>query len=363
MRVDQWIPAFHWGDAIGDTALHMKYFLRERGFSSQIYCLDRDEGRESESELLDAFPASDKDDALIYHFALPSPMTPAFKKQKCRRILLYHNITPEKFFAGFSQEMARISRLGREELSSLSPYCHSALADSEYNRKELSEMGFRSTGVFPLFVNFQRYQRPVSRFDFDLFNDGRTNILFTGRIAPNKKIEDLIRVGFYYKKYISPMVRIIIVGKTHSLPSYYRALIRMADDFYLQPDEICFTGHIPDEKMYALYKVSDVFLSMSEHEGFGLPFIECMIFGLPVVAYNCTAVPYTLGGSGVLINHKRPDYTGELIHRIKSDPKLQEKIVQGQTRRLKKFQKEYPEARLLRSIKESKENPANQDTA
>jgi L-malate glycosyltransferase len=350
MRVDQWIPAYHWGDAIGDTARHMRDFLRARGFSSQIYCLDRDEGLESESELFSRFPVPGNEDVTIYHFALPSLMTPAFKKLKGRRILLYHNITPESFFSGFNPEMARISRLGREELQSLSAYVHSALADSEYNRQELDAIGYQNTDVFPLFVDFEKYRRRENRFEYDIFNDGRTNILFTGRIAPNKKIEDLIRVLFYYKKYISPMVRVIIIGKTHSLPPYYRALIRMADDFYLQPDELCFTGHIPDDQMMALYKLSDVFLSLSEHEGFGLPFIESFIFDLPVIAYNCTAVPHTLGGAGILINHKRPDYVGELICRIKRDAALRSKIIQGQRRRLQQFKQDNPEARLLQHV-------------
>ncbi|MFO7866520.1 MAG: glycosyltransferase family 4 protein [Candidatus Aminicenantes bacterium] len=350
MRVDQWIPAFHWGDAIGDTARHMREFLRKQGFSSQIYCLDRDEELKFESEPLNRYPAPGREDVTIYHFALPSSMTPAFKRLNNRRILLYHNITPERFFSGFNQEMARISRLGREELRSLAPYSHSALADSEYNRQELVEMGYQNTDVFPLFVDFRKYNRPANRFDIDVFDDGRTNILFTGRIAPNKKIEDLIRVGFYYKKYISPMVRLIIVGKTHSLPSYYRALIRMADDFYLQPDELCFTGHIRDDSLYALYEISDVFLSMSEHEGFGLPFIECMIFDLPVIAYNAAAVPYTLGGSGILIDHKRPDYVGELVHRVAADRSLRRAVIRTQHRRLETFKKENPEGKLLRHI-------------
>jgi glycosyltransferase involved in cell wall biosynthesis len=350
MRVDQWIPAFHWGDAIGDTARHMRDFLRARGYMSQIYCLDRDEGLESESDLFSCYPAPGKDDALIYHFALPSPMTPAFKQVGCRRILLYHNITPEKYFTGFNEEMARISRLGREELGSLSSCSHFALADSEYNRLELVEMGFQNTAVFPLFVDFDKYKQEPSRSDFDVFKDGRVNILFTGRIVPNKKIEDLIRAAFYYKKYVSPMVRVIIVGKTQSLPSYYRALIRMADEFYLQPDEICFTGHIPHEQMISLYKIADVFLSMSEHEGFGLPFIESMVFDLPVIAYNCTAVPYTLGGAGILINHKRPDYVGELIYRMTQDPELRTLIIQGQRRRLKEFKQDDTEGRLLKFV-------------
>ncbi len=347
MRVDQLIPAYHRGDAIGDTATHMKQYFLSQGFESQIYCLTRDDDLENESELFDNFKAPSAGDVSFFHFALPSPLTPAFIKLKSKKVILYHNITPEKYFTDYSREMARLCRLGRDELKSLTPYVDLALADSEFNRRELLEFGFKKTAVFPLFVDYKKYEKAFSQFMFDLFDDERTNILFIGRIVPNKAIEDLIKTAFYYKKYISPLVRLIITGKTSSLPKYYEGLIRMADEFYFTPEEICFTGHISDEEMYALYRVSDVFLSLSEHEGFGLPFIECMMFDLPVIAYNCTAVPDTLGDSGILINHKRVDYVGELVHLVARDKKVKAAVIEGQKKQLKKYREQDLKALLL----------------
>jgi len=274
MRVDQLVPAFHRGDAIGDTAFHMKEFFRSQGFQSEIYCLMRDEGLEKQCELFSTYGEPESSDITILHYALPSPLTRAYMELSSRKVLLYHNLTPSEFFESFSPEMARISRIGREELISLAPLTDMALADSEFNRQELVQVGFLKTEVFPLFVDFKKYRQPVNNFTFELFRDDRTNVLFVGRIVPNKKIDDLIRVLFYYKKYISPLVRLIIVGKKSSLSSYYKSLVRLADEFYLKPEEICFTGHIPDDELFSLYKASDVFLSLSEHEGFGLPFIE-----------------------------------------------------------------------------------------
>jgi glycosyltransferase involved in cell wall biosynthesis len=233
--------------------------------------------------------------------------------------------------------MARISEIGRKELCGLAPYVHLALADSEYNRKELLDLGFGKAEVFPLFIDFEKYKKPGSRFIHDLFRDERTNVLFVGRIAPNKKIEDLIRVAFYYKKHISPLVRLIIVGKTTSLPRYYESLVVMADEFLLKPEEIHFAGHVPDEEMIAFYKASDVFLSLSEHEGFCLPLIESMMFDLPVLAYDSTAVPFTLDGAGVLIKRKRVDAVAELVDAVVRDRSLRKKIVRGQRERLKRY--------------------------
>jgi len=340
MRIDQLIPAYHRGDAIGDTATHMRDYFRSRGHVSDIYCLNRDSGLEGESRLLGDFTEPGAEDVTLLHFALPSPLTPAFKNLKSRRVMIYHNITPESFFEPYSAEMARLTRLGREELRSLAAFTDLGLADSEFNRLELESMGFSRTLVFPLFVDFEKYKQPSGPLTTTLFDDDRTNILFVGRIVPNKRIEDLIKVTFYYKKYISPMVRLVIVGKTASLPVYYRALVRLADEFFLKPEEVCFTGHIPDSDLFALYRTSDVFLSLSEHEGFGLPFLESLVFDLPVLAYDCTAVPYTLGEAGVLLKHKRPAPVAELVHRVVSDRALRERILDGQRRRLAEYRRQ-----------------------
>jgi glycosyltransferase involved in cell wall biosynthesis len=352
MRIDQLVPAFHRGDAIGDTAFHMKRFFLSQGFRSEIYCLTRDDGLEKDARLFSEFPEPGPSDVTILHFALASPLSKAFGDLPSRRVILYHNLTPPEFFESYSQEMARISRIGREDLISLVPRVNLALADSEFNRRELVQVGFKKTHVFPLFVDFGKYEKPMSRFLYDFFRDDRINILFVGRIVPNKRIDDLIRVVFYYKKYISPLVRLIVVGKTSSLPKYYESLVNLADEFYLKPEEICFTGHLPDEDMFSLYKAADVFLSMSEHEGFGLPFIESMVFDLPIVAYDCTAVPYTLDGAGVLIRNKKVDYVAELVFEVVHNQALKKKIIRGQRKSLERFKQVDHREFLLHMVQE-----------
>ncbi len=351
MRIDQLIPAFHQGDAIGDTAYHMKSFFLSQGFESEIYCLSRDSGLEKSSRLFDEFPSPISTDICILHFGLPSPLTKALIDMTCRKVIIYHNITPSKFFRDYSAEMARITDIGREELDSLVPHVELALADSEFNRQELVDCGYSNTEVLPLFVDFSKYSKTIDRMTYDLYKDGRTNILFAGRVVPNKKIEDLIKVVFTYKKYVSPLVRLIVVGKTSSLPGYYKGLVQLADEFYLKPEEILFTGHIPDEELFALYKASDVFLSLSEHEGFGLPFIESLVFDLPVIAYDNTAVSSTLHGAGILIHNKKLDYIAELIELVVNDLGFRKKIIDSQRERLKNFQEMKLEDFLLKSLK------------
>lgn len=358
MRIDQLVPAYHRGDAIGDEATHLRHFFQTQGFESGIYRLSCDRELESESECFSGFPEPLPSDITILHFALPSPLTAAFRRLRSKKVIIYHNVTSPEFFAGYSEEMVRIARLGREELRSLAGAVDMALADSPYSVRELEEFGFRNSRVFPLYLDLTKYKGPMNSLVHTLFRDDRTNILFVGRVVPNKKIEDLIKVTFYYKKFISPLVRLILVGKSSSLPAYYHALVKLADDFLLASDEICFTGHLPDDEMFALYRASDIFLSLSEHEGFCLPLVESMIFDLPIIAYDSSAVPETLDGAGILIRDKRVEKVAELLNIVARNEKIKETIIRGQRERLAKLQSEGREPFLLQMIDQLREmNP------
>jgi glycosyltransferase involved in cell wall biosynthesis len=346
MRVDQLVPAYHRGDAIGDEATELKAFFRRQGFESDIICLDCDRGLEGECRRLADGPAPGPADATILHFALASPLTAALRAAPGRKILIHHNITPPEFFREHDPEIARLTRLSREELASLKDDVDLALADSEFNRGELETLGFRRTQVFPLFVDFARYERPSGRFVQGLLRDGRVNILFVGRIAPNKRIENLIKTAFYFKKFVSPMVRLILVGKTGTFPRYYEACVRMADEFHMAPEEVRFLGHVPDAELYAAYRAADVFLSLSEHEGFCLPLLESMVFDLPVIALASTAVPGTLGGAGILLERWRPDETAELVARVARDEAVRGRLIEAGRRELARY-KAFPREKVL----------------
>jgi glycosyltransferase involved in cell wall biosynthesis len=79
----------------------------------------------------------------------------------------------------------------------------------------------------------------------------------------------------------------------------------------LRVDEVVFTGQVDDDELYAYYRLADVFLCLSEHEGFGVPLQEAMLFGLPVIAYDAGAVRETLRGGGLLLQDKTPELVAE----------------------------------------------------
>jgi glycosyltransferase involved in cell wall biosynthesis len=352
MRVDQWVPALHRGDAIGDSARLMRDAFRTWGFTADVYALELDDDLEGDGRPSAEWRPGGPEDLVILHYALPSPLTAAFKEHRGRRILLHHNITPPEFFAGFDPEMARICAIGRAELGPLRDHVDLALGDSEFNRRELEEAGFRRTGVLPIYLDFERYREPPNPVLSQELSGGSRNVLFVGRVSPNKRHEDLIRLASYWKRFISPDLRLLLVGKLPKRRQYLDALQAYLYEEGFTPWEVVFTGHVEHDELLAYYATADVFVSMSEHEGFGVPLVEAMIMDVPIVAYTATAVGDTLGDSGLQFREKRIDEMAEAAFRLATDSAARRAVLLGQTRRLTAFTPETVQ-RALKAYLES----------
>jgi glycosyltransferase involved in cell wall biosynthesis len=346
MRIDQWVPTLHRGDAIGDSARLMRDTLRSWGHAADVYALERDDALAGDGRPFAEWRAGGPDDVVILHFALPSPLTAALLRHRGRRVLLHHNVTPPGFFEGYDPEMVRICTLGREELAALREAVDLGLADSEFNRRELEQVGFRRTGVLPIYLDFGRYRQAPNPVLLRAFGDARTNLLFVGRVSPNKRHEDLIRLASYWKRFIAPDVRLLLVGKLPRRGRYYEALQALLYEEGFTPSEVVFTGHVEHDDLLACYRTADVFVSMSEHEGFGVPLVEAMLLGVPVLAYRAAAVPDTLGPAGIQFSEKRLPEVAELAYLLASDAQLRRTILAGQQRRLQAFAPEAVEGAL-----------------
>jgi glycosyltransferase involved in cell wall biosynthesis len=337
MRIDQWVPALHRGDAIGDSARLMRDAFRSWGHAAEVYALELDPDLSGDGRPFSEWRAGGSGDVVLLHYALPSPLTEALKAHRGRRVLLHHNITPPQFFAGWDEEMVRICTLGREQLGSFAAHVELALADSEFNRLELEALGFRRTGVLPIYLDFHRYREPANPVLRNLLDDGLTNLLFVGRLAPNKRPEDLIRLAAYWRRYIAPDVRLLLVGKWWARGQYFDRLQAFAYELDFTPWEVVFLGHVDHDDLLACYASARVFVSMSEHEGFGVPLVESMLMRVPVLAFAAAAVPYTLGGSGVQFERKDLAEVGEMAHLLATDESLRAAVLAGQDRRLPAF--------------------------
>ena len=337
MRIDQWVPALHRGDAIGDSARLMRDSFRSWGHQADVYALELDEDLRDDGRAWSEWRPGESDDIVILHFALPSILTAAFREHRGRRVLLHHNITPAEYFVGYDEEMVRICVAGRNELATLAGHVDLGLADSEFNRRELEAVGIARTGVLPIYLDFARYRDRPSPVLQRLLRDGLTNVLFVGRIAPNKRQEDLIRLASYWKRFISPDVRLLLVGKLPRRRHYFDALQAFLYEEGFTPWEVVFTGHVDHRDLLACYASAHVFVSMSEHEGFGVPLVEAMLMDVPIVAYRTTAVGDTLGDAGAQFADKDLAAMAETAHRLSKDRAFRAAILEGQRARLATF--------------------------
>jgi L-malate glycosyltransferase len=347
MIINQWVPAAHRGDAIGDSARRVRDMLRVAGHDSELYALTIDDDLRD-----DVRPFSDagarQGHITIFHFALPSPMTEAFASLSGIRVLQYHNITPARFFGPYDARMFRLAALGRQELRSLADRVDLALGDSEFNRQELEELGFPRTGVMPIAVDMERLTAAPRRPALEkiLGGDGFINFLFVGRIVPNKRIEDHIRLAEMYKRYIDSYYRFIFVGRYDGLPRYYSMIRALIVQYRMLPERFIFTGAVPDDDLAAYYRWADAYVSLSEHEGFCVPLVEAMATDVPVLAYAAGAVPETLGGAGILFSPKDFEFAAEMLGTLVYDRPVRDRIISGQRRRLRDFAPDRIEQRL-----------------
>jgi len=346
VRIHQWVPAAHRGDAIGDSARAVRGMLRGMGHDSDIFALTIDEDMRDEARPF-TDPAAAAGDVTIFHFALPSPMTEAFANLRGRKILQYHNITPAAFFAPYDAGLFRLAALGRRELATLAGRVDLGLGDSDFNRQELESLGFERTGVMPIAVNTARITDGPPRPALErILGDGLINILFVGRIVPNKRIEDHIRLAETYKRYVDAYYRFIFVGRYDGLPRYYAQIRALLEQYEMLPDRFWFTGPVPDEDLAAFYRWADAYVSLSEHEGFCVPLVEAMAADVPIVAYAAGAVPETLGGAGLLFSPKDMEVAAELLGTVVYDRGVREGVLEGQRRRLRDFAPDRIESRL-----------------
>ena len=333
------MPSVHSGDAVGDSAYEIHRALQAKGIESHILGVHIDAHLNDRAVDFSRFAEFDTPDTIhIYHFAVPSPITYAFKAAKGRKVIIYHNITPPHFFERFSEELVTITATGRHEIKLLADATDLGLADSEFNRLELVEYGYKKTGVLPILLDFSKYETPPDQAVLDRFDDDRVNILFVGRVTPNKKQEDLIKAFYCYKRFVNPEARLLLVGKYRDDEAYVKLLRELLAE--LPVEDVYLIGHVTQAELNAFYKLADLLLCLSEHEGFCVPAVESMYFRLPILAYNCTALPYTLGNSGILINAKRYAEIAEMMQMIVEHSALREAILARQSARLAAFQPE-----------------------
>jgi glycosyltransferase involved in cell wall biosynthesis len=349
VAIHQVLATLGYGDAIGNEVLGIQRVLRGAGYESDIFVQTAESRVEHLTrhygELRDV---SDPDNILIHHFSIGSRASRLAYALPDRMMLIYHNITPPEYFVDVNKELVRLCFRGRRELALYKTRCDLALGDSEYNRQELEALGFSPTGVLEVVPGFDHLQGPANYLTAGAFADDWVNVLFVGRVIPNKRFEDVIKAFHAYKTFFNPRSRLLLVGSHAGFDRYVTMLHGLIAR--LDVRDVHLLGHVSDEELAAYYEVADVFVCASEHEGYCVPLIESFHMGVPVLAYAATAVPATMDGAGVLYSNKDPMHMAALIHAIVDDPALTDRIVDGQYEALKRLEARDFAGTLLRHV-------------
>ena len=339
MKVHQLLATAHLGDATGDAALAVAAALRQAGHEAEIFALEVDPAMRGKVHRYSEFPPPDEHDCTVLHFNLPSPLTEDLVGLEGVRMLVYHNLTPPEQLLPYCPEIARLTALGRRQLEWLAAQScvDLAIGVSAYNTRELEAAGFSSTATVPLLVDLRHLDVPSNTvLAAELERDPAPTFLTVGRVAPNKRIEDFLKIATYYLRYISPRARFLVVGGSGGMEPYLASLTKLQSKLELDA-RVRLVGRVSLEDLVTYYRAASVYVCTSTHEGFCAPLLEAMKFDLPIVARHAAAIPETLGDAGVLVGTDDPADWAEMLHAVLEDDAMRERLSESGHARLAAF--------------------------
>jgi glycosyltransferase involved in cell wall biosynthesis len=352
----QFLPSLGWRDAVGTHTLEMRRALAEAGIKGGVFAEEMHGEFFRTAAPPDAYPglrsARAGGNVLVYQASTGSRgVVEMLAGRPEPKVVYYHNVTPARFFEPYVPGAALNLRWGREELRMLAPHVKVAMANSEYSAGELHELGVEDVRVVPPYLQPTIDAAPNPDHAGWLRRTKRgIDVLAVGRVVPHKGHLHLLRAFAALRAAVDPGARLFIVG-AWGPEDYMRAIFRLRER--LGAESVVFTGSVSEASLAAHYQEADVFLSLSEHEGFGLPLIEAMRKGRPVVAYAGGAVGETLDGAGVLLDTLDPPTAAEVVGRVAADEDLRASIVAGQRRRVAELDRLPRDSEVVRAVRDA----------
>ena len=329
-RIDQFVHTLQYGDAISGEAITIMHLLRESGINSDIYSINTHEKLKNIPKHFSNYKEDENNSTIILHYSIASPLNNIYSSvisSKTKKALIYHNLTPLKWYQAYNARVSADLVKGRDELPALLKLSDLVIADSSFNASEAREMGASNVQVLPLTLDPKRWDMPKNQgISAALKNHGGKNILHVGRIAPNKCLEDIIKGFYFYHHKFNKNSKLWFVGSDTDTEIYSFELRKLVKELSLK-DMVEFVGAVSDDELRAFFEESDAYICMSEHEGFCVPLIEALNFKLPVIAFNSSAIPETLGNAGILLNEKDPLLLGLLMNEVCTNLTLREKLI------------------------------------
>lgn len=330
--VHQFVPALIPRDATGSHTLLLRQALRDAGWRSEIYAEATHDELAGESIRVEEYAArAVPGDVLVYQFSTSSMVADLLADRPEPLVLDYHNVTHPELYDGWDPASARRSADALEQLAMLAPRTALGLADSELNRADLVAAGCRRTTVVPVLVDLDRLvAEPDPRVTALLAagkEAGGEDWLFVGRLVPSKAQHDLVKALWAYRRLYEPRARLHLVGPTPS-GRYLAALRGFVGDLGLA-GAVRITGEVSDAALAAYFACADAYVSLSVHEGFGVPLLEAMRASVPVVALSAGAVPDTVGTAALLLDRAEPVPVAAAVHRVRTDAALRARLAEA----------------------------------
>lgn len=337
MRIVQILESFAWGDAIGNHAWALNGLFAGRGYECAVYAHVVDTRLAGVARSIADYDARSTD-IILYHLSTGSDLNYAVAGYPGKLVVNYHNVTPEHFFEGYNSRAAASCRAGREGMRYLAAHAAHAIAVSAYNAQELKDAGYLCpVDVVPILLDMQHLgpSCPLDVSAREVAGGAGTQILFVGRIAPNKRIERVIEDFWFVRQCVDARATLTLAGNAGGMEAYLLRLKKYVRKLGLS--DVAFLGHIGLSQLLDLYRTSDVFLCESAHEGFCVPLVEAMHFGLPIVAWNSSAVGDTLGDGGLLLQRDDPRGAAVAIDLVMRSSELRVRMAAGQKAQLQRF--------------------------
>jgi glycosyltransferase involved in cell wall biosynthesis len=292
------------------------------------------------------------DDGLVFHYWGYSELEEFLQSHQGPKAIYYHNITPSEYFPTGSHQY-QMCHQGYQQLARIVDWFDLIIGVSNYNITELARFlsGPRPTLHIPPVVEAEVIR--AAPFDQALYQQVRAgalvNFLFVGRVAPNKRQDRIMQLFDYYYRQINYHSCLYLVGNYEHTPKYFQELTRLRQNL-ASGERIIFTGKVPDEAVQAYYRAADVFISASDHEGFGMPLLEAMAHDVPVVALASSAIPETMGKAGLLIQQWDVPRVAELTNLLLGDKRWHNSVLAGQRRNLSRFSAAEVQRRLALAV-------------
>ena len=362
-RVHQFTAVLADRDAVGAHTLALHRLLAEDlGCEAEIFAAQRVGATWRLGRDFRDHPECPRPDLLIYQASVGSPVADYLLTRPEPLVVYYHGVTPAEHFDDWDPAMAAAARWGRVQLGRLGSLAGLGLAGSGFAARELAAAGVGEVVVVPPLFDVAVWAGPVGGSAGSGGSAGpsggagpaggagpvggvgsaeglRVGLglgvgpvwLFVGRVVPNKGFHDLLAAFAVFRGVWGPGARLVLAG-SGSEGSYGVALRGLAQGLGLG-DSVVWAGSVSGSVLAGWYGAADVFVCLSDHEGFGVPLAEAMGAGLPVVAFDAGAVAGTLGGAGVLLGDKSPTAVAAAVGRVVGDGGLRDRLVAAGRRR------------------------------